>query len=215
MMHIASLVVGPLQSNCHILSNDERDALVIDPGDEAERILAYLDSEDLTVIGYPLTHGHVDHVSALAQVYAERPAPVGMHPIDLAWSFSERNQIPTLYASPTAPPEVARHYEEGQTWLDGGWSYRVLHTPGHSPGSVSFYFEEQGVLIAGDVLFRGSVGRSDLPGGNPRTMSESLRRFAELPDATRVYCGHGPSTTIGEEKRSNFFMQNLPGRARA
>lgn len=210
MMKVASLFVGPLQSNCHILANERNEALVVDPGGEPDRLLAFLDKHQLTVIGYPLTHGHVDHVSGVAALYAKHPAPIGMHPSDLSWAFSERNQIPGAYGPPEAPPTVEREYADGQVWSDGGWTYHVLHTPGHSPGSVSFYFEAENVLVSGDVLFRGSVGRSDLPGGNARVLTQSLKRLAALPDATRVYPGHGPATTMGEEKRSNFFLLHLP-----
>ena len=115
-----------------------------------------------------------------------------------------RNRAPRVVTA--SDGRQAWHYEEGQSWEDGGWSYRVLHTPGHSPGSVSFYFEAEGVLVSGDVLFRGSVGRSDLPGGNPRVLGASLKRLAGLPGATRVYPGHGMRLT--KQDSSTFLYLN-------
>ena len=206
-MHVHSITIGPIESNCHILVGENSQALVVDPGDEADRILQKIESLGLTVVGYPLTHGHVDHVSALAAVYRKHPAPVGIHPLDGAWAFSETNQIPPFYGAPEAPPSIERSYEDGQTWEDGGLQYEVLFTPGHSPGGVCFHFRNEKVLIAGDTLFSGSVGRTDLPGGDPQILADSLERLKSLPEDTVVHCGHGPSTTLGKEKATNPFMQ--------
>jgi glyoxylase-like metal-dependent hydrolase (beta-lactamase superfamily II) len=208
-MHIKYVTVGLAQSNCYFLWNDQKETLVIDPGGEADTILNALAQEHLNVIAYPLTHGHVDHVEALADVHAARPAPMGMHPADASWAFTPQNALPPWYGPPADPGPMERHYEEGQTWTDGGMTYQVLFTPGHTPGGVSFYFEEEGVLVSGDCLFMGGIGRTDLPGGHTPTLMASLKRLLTLPDETRVLSGHGPETTIGAERRTNPFLRGM------
>lgn len=208
-MHLHIITVGLAQSNCFILWNDTKQALVIDPGGEPEQILDFLTRRQLRVVAYPLTHGHVDHVQGLAAVHREQPAPMGMHPADAAWAFTERNQLPPFYGPPEDPGPMDRRYEEGQTWTDAGFTYQVLHTPGHTPGGVSFYLPREGLLFSGDCLFMGSIGRTDLPGGDYPVLQESLRRLSALPDPTRVLPGHGPETTIGAEKGHNPFLRGL------
>ncbi len=206
-MHVDTLEIGPFGSNCHLVRGESREALVIDPGDDAPRIIAHIRKHDLQVAHYLLTHGHVDHVSALADVAKEFPAPVAIHAIDAKWAFEPINQLPPYYGVPKSPPAIDRYLEDQQEYEDAGFRYRVLFTPGHAPGHVSLYFEGNGVLFSGDVLFRGSVGRIDLPGGNGRDMQKSLQTLMTLPDDTVVYPGHGPSTTIGEERRTNPFLR--------
>jgi len=185
---------------------------VVDPGDDGGSILEFLDAQKLNVAAYLITHGHVDHVSALAEVCERYPAPILMHPLDQAWAFEPVNQLLPYYSTPRRPARIDREAAEGQHWEDAGLRYHVIFTPGHSPGSVSFFFPEEKLLFPGDVLFAGSVGRTDLRGGNARELTKSLKRLAELPDDTRVYPGHGVSTTIGSEKRGNFFMRSgAPG----
>lgn len=206
-MHVDTLEIGPFCSNCHIVRGDSREALVIDPGDDASRIIAHLRDHNLEVQYYLLTHGHVDHVSALAEVAQEFPAPVAIHALDAKWAFEPINQLPPYYDTPKSPPSIDRHLEDQQEYVDAGFRYRVLFTPGHAPGHVSLYFEDTSVLFSGDVLFQGSVGRIDLPGGNRSDMQKSLQALMTLPDDTVVYPGHGPSTTIGEERRTNPFLR--------
>lgn len=194
-------------SNCHLLSNDAGEALVVDPGADADQILSAIAGGNLRVAGYLLTHGHVDHVSALAEVHRKHPAPIAMHPEDSKWAFSPGNKMEPFFSQPEAPPRIDRELADGQVCEDIGFTYRVIETPGHSPGGVCFYFEDQGVLIAGDTLFRGSVGRVDLPGGNGQALSRSLQKLCRLPYDTVVYCGHGPATTIGAEKKTNYFLR--------
>lgn len=182
-------------------------ALVIDPGDDADRICEELKAHALTVERFLITHGHMDHVYALAGVRERFPAPVSMHPLDAAWAFTDRNTMPPFYSEPPRSVPVDRALAEGQEWSDAGFAYQVLHTPGHSRGSVCFYFDSIGWLFCGDVLFMDSVGRTDLPGGDWATLQASLRRLMELPDATRVFPGHGPDTTIGREREQNPFLR--------
>ena len=206
-MHVETLEVGMFASNCYIVSNDASEALVIDPGDDAPRIIERIRAKNLQVIAYLLTHGHVDHVSALAEVADAFPAPIALHPIDAKWAFEPVNQMPPYYDTPKAPRSIDRQFDDQQECTDAGFRYRVLFTPGHAPGHVSLYFEEDGVLFAGDVLFRGSVGRVDLPGSNARDMEGSLQKLMALPDDTVVYPGHGPRTTIGDERRQNPYLR--------
>jgi len=208
LMHIETLTLGPGQSNCYILRDDRRRALVVDPGSEADRIVEFLSRHQLSVLAYLITHGHADHVSALAEVYQAHPAPIALHPKEWEWAFTPINQLPPFYETPKPPPRVERELADGQVWTDADWHYGVMETPGHSPGAVAFYFERDGVLFSGDTLFRGSIGRTDLPGGEPALLTQSLTLLAGLPDETVVYPGHGPPTTIETEKHTNYFMRH-------
>ena len=210
MVHVDRLVVSLFQSNCFIVRNgDDRRALVIDPGDNAPDISAFIERNQLTVAAYLLTHGHVDHVYGLAAMVSRFPAPVAMHPDDAKWAFTERAAFPPYYGAPAAPPSIDRSLAEGQAWTDIGLTYRIMHTPGHSPGGMVFYFAQEKILFGGDNLFRGSIGRSDLPGANPAVLADSLRKMMELPDDVTVYCGHGDETTIGRERKSNPFLRSF------
>ncbi len=206
-MNIETIVVGEFQVNCFLLWGAERRAIVVDPGSDADAIVERLATNRLEVAAYAMTHGHVDHLSALAELHRLHPAPIGMHPADTAWAFSEANSMPPWYDMPRRPASIAREFEDGQDWTDGDLNYRIITTPGHTPGGVCLFFKGENVLLSGDTLFAGSVGRTDLPGGHSRTLSASLKRLAALPDEVRVYPGHGPHTTIAHEKRTNFFMQ--------
>lgn len=206
-MKIHRLPVGPFDSNTYIVADDERNALVIDPGDDAPEIQRLLDEKKLTVCAYLLTHGHVDHVSALADLVRKKPAPVAIHRADESWAFTDRNQMPPFYGPPTPPAGIDRILEDGQEWTDGSFVYRIVSTPGHTPGSVCFHFESEESLFTGDVLFAGSMGRTDLAGGDDAAMSRSLAKLAAFPTATVVYPGHGPQTDIGREKATNMYLR--------
>ena len=208
-MHIETLVVGSLEANCYLVWSEPRQAIVIDPGADADVVSSALDEHGLDVAAYLLTHGHVDHISGLARLYRREAAPVGIHSLDGSWSFESENHLPPFYGSPERPPNIYRDLGHGQKWEDGGMAYTVLSTPGHTPGSVCFWFPEDHSLFSGDTLFAGSVGRTDLPGGNPRALARSLARIAALPEDTAVYPGHGQQTMISREKRCNPFMQRL------
>jgi hydroxyacylglutathione hydrolase len=210
MVHVETLVVSLFESNCFIVRDDDRsDVLVIDPGDNAPEIIRHIQHNQWTVAAYLLTHGHVDHVSGLAEMVKAMPAPVAMHPRDSRWAFSPMAAMPPYYDAPTAPPSIDRNLVEGQEWTDGGLHYRVLESPGHSPGGVAFYFPPEKIVFSGDSLFNGSIGRSDLPGANPKDLVASLKKLLTLPDDTIVYSGHGPATTIGAERKHNPFLQSF------
>ncbi|OGV61374.1 MAG: hypothetical protein A2283_00795 [Lentisphaerae bacterium RIFOXYA12_FULL_48_11] len=206
-MHIDSIVVGEFQVNCFILWENSPNALVVDPGDNPERISNFLKQNGLIPSAYLFTHGHCDHISALPILCREFPAPIAMHKSDLEWAFTKENDFPPYYKATDRPSVESRELKDNAYYLDAGLNYKVLHTPGHTPGAVCLYFYENSVLLTGDTLFAGSVGRSDLPGGNSRKLQRSIDFLATLPDDTRVYAGHGQCSTILQEKKTNYFMR--------
>jgi len=204
-MNTKTLAVGPYEVNCTILWDNPEKAWVIDPGYDAEEILAILEKNGLTLGMVVLTHSHFDHISALNQILAGRHVPVYLHRADEAFAFSPLNaMIP--YSPTSRPASMIFDKDDGDTLECGGVKARIITTPGHTPGGWCLYFEDENLLIAGDTLFAGSVGRTDLPGGNWDTLAASLQKLKALPDATRVICGHGPETTIGIEKKNNPYL---------
>lgn len=206
-MKIHTIVVGAFDVNCLVIQGEGNRALVVDPGADAERIADFLRGQSLTVDGWVLTHGHADHLSVLAPLARLFPAPVAMHPKDAAWAFTAINQIPPYYPVPEAPSTDIRELREGASYRVAGLDITILETPGHTPGCICLHIPAEATLIAGDTLFAGSAGRTDLPGGSPTLLTASLRKLATLSDECRVYPGHGSATTIGREKRTNPFMQ--------
>ena len=207
-MTIQPIPTGPFEEICYIVWGDARQAIVFDPGHDADQILKTLEQHDLAVAAYVCTHGHADHINALAELHKIHPAPIAMHSIDLAWAFEPVNEIEPFYPVPPRPDvETFQRLESSTDWKFADLCFQCMETPGHTPGSCCILFPEADILVAGDTLFKGSCGRTDLRGGSPRQMKESLERLKQLPDETRVYPGHGPDTTIGIERASNFFMQ--------
>jgi len=206
-MNIHTIEVGPIDANCFVVWDKTDEAIVIDPGYDAEKILSFLKANNLSVAAYLLTHGHFDHISALADMCDVCPAPVSIHNNDLEWAFDYRNSMLPLYPTPRRPEKVDRVIDDGQSWTDGGMLYKIILTPGHTPGGVCYHFPGDRILFSGDTLFEGSVGRTDLPGGDARVLSLSLAKLAKLPDTTAIYPGHGPDTVMAQEKRLNYFMQ--------
>lgn len=205
-MKMEIIVVGPYEVNCYLLSDSEKGCVLIDPGADSAKIAEEIEKTGTAVQAYLLTHGHMDHISALADLFERHPAPMLMHARDLEWAFSEANQTPPHYSVPHRPNGDIQTLEDGEQAIPG-WDCRVIHTPGHTPGGVCFHFPAENMLISGDTLFRGSVGRTDLPGGSPRVLSDSLKRLKQLPPETKVYPGHGESTTIAYEVGRNIFMK--------
>ncbi len=209
-MNIESRVTGFIEENCYLVSNPgTSETIVLDPGDDAAQLLARLKEMQAVVVAYLLTHGHVDHVTALAALADVHPAPVYLHPRDAAWCFTPRNDLPGFYAAPARPNAPLVSVAEGDVLDLAGARWSVLDTPGHTPGGVCFRLEPDRALFTGDTLFRGTAGRTDLPGGDARELSRSLRKLAALPDALPVYPGHGDPSTIGYEKKHNYFLQSL------
>ncbi len=208
MLHVEKVIVGPLEVNCWIIWNEQKKAIIIDPGYDADKILKVINDNQLSIAAYMMTHGHADHISALADIANQIPAELGIHPADAKWAFSMQNIIPPFYSYPKTPTMISRNFSDNQIYCDADITYKIIETPGHTPGSVCFYFENDGIIFTGDTLFKGSAGRTDFPGGNPRKLTESLKKLKELPDNTIVHSGHGPSSTIGYEKEHNFFMRH-------
>lgn len=207
MLNITKIEVGALDTNCYVVRAKALDALIIDPGADAEVISKIVGHGRLTVRAYLITHGHMDHISALEPLWAQMTAPVAVHGSDAKWAFGASNQMPPYFSVPRRPENIDRILKGGEKWDEEGFRYEVIATPGHSPGSVCFYFPDENILFSGDTLFQDSVGRTDLPGGDMKQLTNSLRILAALPPQTKVYPGHGPETTIGREIVSNPFLK--------
>ena len=206
-MNKLTIVVGSFAVNCLIIWDDPDAACVVDPGGDAHLITDALEKHGLRPAAYLITHGHMDHISALKQVHERYPAPCHMHSADQDWAFTPINSIPTVYPPPQPLPAGSLHQAvEGATVQNGGLNWTVLHTPGHTPGCVCYHEQSRQLLLTGDTLFQGSAGRTDLPGGNPAILRQSLARLATLPEATEIIPGHGPATTLLTEKQFNPFL---------
>ena len=208
MTRIKTIAVGPLQCNCSILVDEAtRKAVVIDPGDEAERIARAIAAEEATAVALVHTHAHFDHISGSGELAELTGAPIRLHPADrtLYDRLPSQAAMFGLEANPPTPPGLP--LSDGEAIRFGESALRAIHTPGHTPGSTCFLLEgDDPVLFSGDTLFRRSIGRTDLWGGDTEAILSSIRgRLFSLPAATPVICGHGPGTTIGEEKRMNPF----------
>jgi hydroxyacylglutathione hydrolase len=212
------LPVGLLQCNCHILGDPETgEALVVDPGDEIGHVQELLQRHGLKVCAIVSTHAHIDHVGGLARLQKETGAPVLLHAADADLYAALPEQARWIGMPPPEQTRIDGFLSDGEVLRWGRLQATVLHTPGHSPGSVCLLVpaETAGVLevprlLAGDTLFAGSVGRTDLWGGSFQQLMRSLReKILVLPDHTRVYPGHGPATTLGVERETNPFLQGL------
>lgn len=206
-MNYQLVIVGPLETNCYIYFCPEtRECAVIDPGAEADQIFPLITHLNLRPVIILNTHGHVDHTGANVEIKDRYQAPIAMHQDDLPL-LEESIQLEfglMLGAKPTPRPD--RLLSDGDEVRVGQTSLKVIHTPGHSPGSVCFY--TPGIIFSGDTLFCGGVGRTDLPGGSWKDLIRSLRtRVLTCPEETVVLPGHGPRTTIGEEKENNPFLE--------
>jgi len=202
-IQVETLPVGMLAVNCYLVwAPETRQALIIDPGDDPDEVAAAVRQAKLTPKGILLTHAHVDHIRGVAGVAAAFAVPVFVHADDRALYLSPDNALPPWVEAATGLPEPVATPPQ----LDGV-TYTIVHTPGHTPGGVCYYFAESAMLFSGDTLFAGSIGRTDLPGGDFGTLMRSLKtRLASLPADTVVYPGHGPATRIGEEKESNPYL---------
>ncbi len=202
------LVVGPLQCNCLILGCEtNREALVVDPGDEAERILQVLDRHRLSLKAILHTHAHLDHVGASHRLQEITGATVAMHREDLFLHANLPMQAAFLGLDAPSPARIDHFLTDEEELKVGGLQARVVHTPGHTPGSLCFHLPgEREMLLTGDTLFAGSIGRTDLWGGSYEEILRSLKRLLIYGDEIEVYPGHGSPTTIGRERHSNPFL---------
>lgn len=206
-MIVKQLILGLVETNCYIVGCPEtKEGVIIDPSDDAEKILAEVAKAGLTIKYILNTHAHFDHILANAGVVAATGAPLALHPLDLP--LLKQGGGASLFGLPIVPsPMPDLELAEGNAITFGRHAFTVLFTPGHTPGHVSFYLPDAGLLFDGDVLFAGGIGRTDLPGGDYDTLMHSItEKLMRLPDETIVYSGHGPVTTIGRERADNPWL---------
>ena len=202
--------VGMLQCNCSIFGDEQtREALVVDPGDEISRILQVLKCHGLTVKGIVITHAHIDHIGGAQKLKKATGAPVYMNPNDAELQKMMEVQAGWLGVETPDAVEIDSPAKDGGKLVVGATEFHVLHTPGHTQGSISLWIPSEGKLVAGDTLFRDSIGRTDLPGGDSRQILRSIhQKLLPLPEETVVIPGHGEKTTLGREKQFNPFLQD-------
>lgn len=208
LAHLKIIEAGPVFTNCYIIVNQEKEAAVIDPADEADRILETVASLDATVSLILCTHGHFDHIGAAGQVHEKTGAQIALHNGDLPlWKQVElQTQMFGLPAPPPLPPPHIIFSDDDAITL-GNLSINVRHTPGHSPGSVIYHLEEDNLIINGDTVFAMGVGRTDLWGGDAALLKQSLEnQIFSLPDDVVLYPGHGPCTTVSDARRNLAFL---------
>lgn len=207
-MLIKNLVVGPLEVNCFIVADERtKEAMVIDPGDEPDRIIDIIKENNLKVKYIVCTHAHFDHVGGITEIKDETEAKIVIHQEERELYNSAMDQA-AFWGYELAPlPEPDMFVNEGDKIEVGHLSFEVFHSPGHSPGGLCLYGEN--VVFTGDTLFAGSVGRTDFYGGDLNKLKKSFSRLMLLPPDTKVFAGHGPSSTIRSEKASNFFIGEI------
>ncbi|MCA1718189.1 MAG: MBL fold metallo-hydrolase [Actinobacteria bacterium] len=207
-MIVEMVIVGPFQENCYVIGDeDSGTGALIDPGEEAPRVALTVERMGLSISQIIVTHAHIDHVGAIAPLTDEFLCPVLMHEEAEAMLQTAPQQAMMMGMRFGKVPKVDRRIADDEVLEVGNLRLRSLYTPGHAPGHLAFYAEEQEVVFSGDALFAGSVGRTDLPGGSMEVLMNSIsERLLTLPDATRVLSGHGPETTIGRERMTNPFL---------
>jgi glyoxylase-like metal-dependent hydrolase (beta-lactamase superfamily II) len=207
-MRIESRNVGPFLENAYLVIDDSTmRAVMVDPGAEPSVLISLVETSAATLEAIWLTHGHIDHIGGIRGLRERWPVPVFMHPLDRAL-FERASEIATMFGVPFDQPEYPeRELDDGQEMTLGALRFEVIHTPGHSPGHTVFVGE--GVMLGGDLLFAGSVGRTDLPYCDPAAMERSLERIATLEADIVVHPGHGSSTTIGRESETNPFLSGV------
>ena len=207
-MIVEMLIVSPFQENCYVIGDEESmTGAIIDPGDEAARIALTVERVGLEISQIIVTHSHIDHVGAVAQLVDEYMCPVLMHEEAEAMLKTVPQQAMMMGMRFGKVPKVDRHVGDDEVLEVGSLRLRSLNTPGHAPGHLAFLVEDEGIVFSGDALFAGSVGRVDLPGGSMEVLMRSIsERLLNLPDGTRVLSGHGPETTIGRERVANPFL---------
>lgn len=208
-MKWTQLPLGPIQTNAYIIENDDREAIIVDPGEEFIKIKALIEDRKLKPLAVLLTHAHFDHIGALDAVRKEWGIPAYIHKNEVDWlGDPDKNGSSRFPIIENMTMQPAEHVIEGPGPLNiQNFFFEVMETPGHSPGSLSFYLKEAGAVFSGDALFYGSIGRTDLYGGDQSVLLESIRtHLLTLPDETVVAPGHGFETTIKKEKETNPFL---------
>jgi hydroxyacylglutathione hydrolase len=206
---VVSIPNGQFMQNCYLVADADRGvAVMIDPGEDSGQILTELDRRGWNLLAIWLTHAHIDHIMGVADVVRRWPVPIWLHPLDLPLYDNLPQQAAWMGLRVLPAPPATDALAAGAAVAVGAFAFDVRHVPGHSPGSVAFV--GHGRVFGGDVLFSGSVGRTDLPGGDTATLLASIEReFLTLPDATVVHSGHGPDTTIGVERSTNPFLTGV------
>lgn len=212
-MILEGITVGPFQENCYIVGDEASgEGALIDPGDEATRIALAVEQTQLEIGSIILTHSHIDHVGAVAELVDEYACPVLLHAEAEEMLQALPRQASMFGVKFGKVPAVDRYIGSEETLEVGGVRLRSLYTPGHAPGHLAFYVESEGLVLSGDAVFAGSIGRVDLPGGSMEVLMKSIREeILPLPDETRLYPGHGPATTVGEERVNNPFLNGQMG----
>jgi len=207
-MILERIVVGPLEENTYIIGDEvTNQAIVVDPGDESDRIIEIIKERGLQVHTIICTHTHFDHVGAVGDIKKATGARILIHKEDQQVYETAKDHAAFWGYDFDDIPQPDGFIDEGDDIQVGDIKFRVMHTPGHSPGGICLY--GGGVLITGDTLFKGSVGRTDFPGGSMEELKKSFRRLLGLPEGTKIFSGHGPETTVGMEKRTNYFVNEF------
>jgi hydroxyacylglutathione hydrolase len=216
MLVVRHAVVGPFAANSYIAACSRTgEAVLVDPGGDVERVLGLLEPDGYRVVRIFVTHGHIDHVAGGAKARAETGAPLQIHAGDRSWLDALPRQAEMFGFDPVEAPAVDHFHEGGEAFRIGEVEGAVLHTPGHSQGSSCLWFPKAQILFTGDTLFAGSVGRTDLPGGDLDALFTSIReKLFTLGDAVRFYPGHGPAGLLGDERRANPFVGDEAPRGR-
>ncbi|QBP40910.1 MBL fold metallo-hydrolase [Paenisporosarcina antarctica] len=212
MLNIRTFPLGPLQTNCYVISNKEKHCLIIDPGEQGETLLKEIRRLQLKPLAILLTHAHFDHIGAVDVVREFFKIPVYIHQAEKSWlADSTKNGSARFRELPLVECKPADVLIEGEGQLEiGPFSCYMFYTPGHSPGSITYWFEEDGFAIVGDTLFQGSIGRTDLPHGNDKELIQSIHnKLLTLPENTICYPGHGNPTTPQEEMNQNPFLNGF------
>jgi len=207
---ISGVVLGPFQTNCYVVRFPERpECWIVDAGYEPGELIDVVNQGGLKPAALILTHAHCDHIAGAFEVAAAFPGlPVWIHEAEREWLTNPILNLSAMAGVPATGPEPSRLLRNGDELTLSGETWRVLHTPGHSPGGITLWHEPSATALVGDTLFAGSVGRSDFPGSDPRTLERSIRdKLYALPNQTRIYPGHGPSSTIGRERATNPFVK--------
>jgi glyoxylase-like metal-dependent hydrolase (beta-lactamase superfamily II) len=206
-MKIERFQVGDLWTNCYVISNEQRDAVVVDPGGPMKEVISYIERSGLRVARVMLTHGHGDHIMGLGEIREMAADGVCVQTEDAGCLTSASKNLSEIMGHASEFKAADSLMSDGDSTLIGGMKIEVIHTPGHTRGSCCFHITEGtgALLISGDTLFARSVGRTDLPGGDEAALAESLKKLEPLPDSLPVYPGHGPSTVLGEERKLNPY----------
>ncbi|MBB5354474.1 glyoxylase-like metal-dependent hydrolase (beta-lactamase superfamily II) [Anoxybacillus mongoliensis] len=203
--------LGPLQTNAYVLAHENGTCLIFDPGSEGRKLIQYIEENGWTPLAVLLTHAHFDHIGAVDDVRNHWSIPVYVHKKEQHWLTDPMKNGSLLFMGEAIITNDADVFVEGEKTLTiGPFCIQLLETPGHSPGSLSYYIEDAQVVVSGDVLFSGSIGRTDLPGGSYEQLLQSIhRKLLILPEETVVLCGHGSETTIGAEMDTNPFLNGF------